>query len=90
MQITKEKLNTTIKMTAFWDIALHSLVDSDQYFRRAYCIHQGDVEVVSSAQMSVNIYGPTHWYIPEDSPLHTQHHENLKSHMTERLIIKQT
>jgi hypothetical protein len=39
------------------------------------------IEVGSSSEMSENIYEPTWWYIPEDSPLHAQQHENLKCHM---------
>jgi hypothetical protein len=29
----------SMKMTAFWDIALCSLVEVDQLFRGAYCLH---------------------------------------------------
>jgi hypothetical protein len=28
-----------MKMTAFWDIALCSLMDIEQHFRGAYCFH---------------------------------------------------
>jgi hypothetical protein len=34
---------TSIKMAAFWDVAPCSLVDINQSFRDAYCLHhQGD------------------------------------------------
>jgi hypothetical protein len=33
----------SLKMTVFWDVALYSLVEVDQRFRSAYCLHhQGD------------------------------------------------
>jgi hypothetical protein len=32
-----------MKMAVFWDVALCNLVDTDQSFREAYCLHhQGD------------------------------------------------
>jgi hypothetical protein len=32
----------SLKTTAFWDIALSSLVEVDQCFRGAYCLHNDD------------------------------------------------
>jgi hypothetical protein len=29
----------SVKMTAFWDVALCSLVEVDQHFRGVYCLH---------------------------------------------------
>jgi hypothetical protein len=33
---------TCMKMAVFWDVAACSLVDTDQCFREAYCIHKRD------------------------------------------------
>jgi hypothetical protein len=38
-------------------------------------------EAVSSSEISVNIYQITHSNIPEESHIHTCHHENLKSNL---------
>jgi hypothetical protein len=40
------------------------------------------MEAVSNSEMSINFYQNTWCIIPEDSHLHTHHHENLKSHQT--------
>jgi hypothetical protein len=37
---------------------------------------------VRPSETSVNFNVTTRRYIPEDSKLHTRHHENLKSHIT--------
>jgi hypothetical protein len=39
------------------------------------------MEAARTSETSVNIQLRTWQYIPEDSELHTRHHENLKSHM---------
>jgi hypothetical protein len=39
------------------------------------------MEAVSSSETSVNIYQTTQCNIPEESHLHTNHSENLKSHL---------
>jgi hypothetical protein len=38
------------------------------------------MEAVRTSETSDNIYLTTWHYIPEDSKLHTRHHENLKSY----------
>jgi hypothetical protein len=41
---------TSMKMTAFWDVAPLSLVEVDQCFRDAYCLHhQGDDALMMEA-----------------------------------------
>jgi hypothetical protein len=68
-------------MAIFWDIAPCSLVETDWHFRGAYCLHHQAWSAVST-EISVNLY-QTKWHnIPEDSHLHTCHHENLKYHQT--------
>jgi hypothetical protein len=64
-----------MKMAVFWDVALCSLVDTDQCFRGITMM-----EAITSYETSVNIYQTTQCNIPEDSHLHTRHYENLKSH----------
>jgi hypothetical protein len=38
------------------------------------------MEAVRTSEKSVNFNVPTWCYVPEDSKLHTRHHENLKCH----------
>jgi hypothetical protein len=47
------------------------------------------MEVVSSSETPVNICQTTWHNIPEDSHLHTCHHENLKSHILLRYSYPQ-
>jgi hypothetical protein len=71
-----------LKMTVFWYVVPCSLVEVYQHFRGACCLHnQGDValmmEAASTPETSVNFYQTIWCNIPEDSHLHTHHHENL-------------
>jgi hypothetical protein len=45
------------------------------------------IEAACTSETSVDIYLTTWQYIPEDSELHTRHHENLKSHMNLNNLI---
>jgi hypothetical protein len=64
----------------FWVVAPCSLVEVNQHFKGAFCLHhQGDhphVEAASTSETSV-----TWRNNPEDSHLHTRCHESLKSHI---------
>jgi hypothetical protein len=64
---------TTLKMAAFWGVALCSLVDINWCFRGAYCLHHYTItvmmEAVSSSETLDNIYLATRCNIPEDSHL---------------------
>jgi outer membrane phospholipase A len=62
-----------MKMSAFWDIALCSLIEVDQHFRGAYCLHHRGYKT------SVYFNDTTWCYILESCHLHNSHHENLKS-----------
>jgi hypothetical protein len=56
----KRELNMTLKMTVFWDTALHSLIDIDQVSEEVTAsIISVMIEVGSSSEMSENIYEPT-------------------------------
>jgi hypothetical protein len=65
------------KITVFWDIALCCLLESDQHFRGAHCLHQGDeshlitlmMEAVGTSETSVNFYQTTRCNIQENSHL---------------------
>jgi hypothetical protein len=76
-------------MANFWVVALYSLVEDYQHFRGACCLHHHHqaasiialmMEAASTSEMSVNFYQTAQHNNPEDSHLHTHHHENLKSH----------
>jgi hypothetical protein len=64
-------------MAGFWDVVPCSLVDINQHFIGAYCLHH---DVISSSETSVNTYQTTWHNTPQDSHIHTHHRENLKSH----------
>jgi hypothetical protein len=54
------RLINTLRMAVFLDVVLCSLVDTDQRFKGAYCLHlQGDeslmMKAVNSSETSVNI-----------------------------------
>jgi hypothetical protein len=43
LQVTTQRTNIDMKMTAFWDVAPCSLIEVYGRFRGAYCLHhQGD------------------------------------------------
>jgi hypothetical protein len=42
-------------------------------------------EAASTSEMSINFYQTAWCNIPEDSHLHTRHHESLKSHILDSL-----
>jgi hypothetical protein len=60
-------------MVAFWDVAPCSLVDIDERFRGAYCLHHQD----HTSETSVRLHGATS---QKTSNLDTCHRENLRSH----------
>jgi hypothetical protein len=63
-----------MKMAVFWDFAPCSMVEIDQRFRGAYCLHhQGGVTVGKF----LPDYMVQH---PDGSHFHIHHRENLKSH----------
>jgi hypothetical protein len=59
----------SMKITAFWDIVPHSLIEVDWRFRGAYCLHrQCDDGLWTSETL---VYYETTWhYIPEGCHLH--------------------
>jgi hypothetical protein len=60
------KIGKNLKMIAFWDIPLCTVIEVNRRFRGAYCVHQqGET---------------TRRYIAEGYHLHTRRRENLKSH----------
>jgi cell division protein FtsL len=61
-------------MTAFWDIALYSLVKAE---RRLIALM---MEAVRTSETSVYFKHTTRRYISEGYHLHTSHRDNLKSH----------
>jgi hypothetical protein len=66
-----------LKMAVFWDVAPYSLVENDQRFRGAYCLHH---QCKHSKRLSVStrLHDATS---QKTSHLHTRHRENLKSHL---------
>jgi hypothetical protein len=73
-------------MTVFWDAAPCSLVETDQHFKGAYCLHHQVIalmEAVSIYETSANFYQTTLRSIPEDSHLLVRCRENLKSHKSQ-------
>jgi hypothetical protein len=74
-------------MAVFWNVAPCSLVEFNQSFRGAYCLHHQDDTLIalmmgalSTYETLVNFYQTTQRNISEDSHLRTHHRENLKSH----------
>jgi hypothetical protein len=66
-------------MTAFWDTAPCSLVETDRRFRSAYCLlHQGDS--TPHLWKAISLYQTARRSIPDDNHLHTRLRQNLKSH----------
>jgi hypothetical protein len=59
----------SMKMTAYWDIELCSLVQVDQRFRGAYC-DALMMEAVHTSETSVNFYKNTQRNNPEGCHLH--------------------
>jgi hypothetical protein len=45
------------------------------------------MEAASTSEMSINFYQATQRNTPEDSHLHTHHHENLKSEIVILLLL---
>jgi hypothetical protein len=68
----------SMKMAVFWVIVPCSLVEVYRRFRGA---HHLMIEAASTSEMLANFYQTTWHYNPEDSHLHTHHHENLKSYL---------
>jgi hypothetical protein len=62
-----------MKMAVFWVVMPCSLVVCSLAITLM-------MEAASTSEMLVNFYQTTRNYNPEDSHLHTCHHENLKSH----------
>jgi hypothetical protein len=60
------------KMTAFWDVALCSLVEGDRPFSGAYCLRKGSltIEALRTSETWVYFNETTRRYIPES--LHLQ------------------
>jgi hypothetical protein len=61
-------------MAVFLAVVPSSLVEVYRQFRDACCLHR-------TSETSVKFYQTTWHNNPEDSHLHTHHHENLKSHL---------
>jgi hypothetical protein len=73
-------------MAVFWVVAPCSLVEVYHCFRGACRLHHWGTlmtEAARTSEMSVNFYQTTRHNNPEDSHLHTQCHENLKSHLVQ-------
>jgi cell division protein FtsL len=66
--------NVTFKMTAFWDIALYSLVKAERLLIALM------MEAICTSETSVYFKHTTRRYISEGYNLHISHHDNLKSH----------
>jgi hypothetical protein len=66
-----------MKIAVFWHVAPCNLVDTDQYFRGAYCQHQVALmkEAVNSSEMSVStrLHGTTSQETAVFSLLHVQY-----------------
>jgi hypothetical protein len=48
------------------------------------------MEAARTSEMLINFYQTTWCYNPEDSRLHTHHHENLKSYLSLRTFSNST
>jgi hypothetical protein len=77
-------------MTAFWDVALCSLVGVEWRFRDVYCLrHRGDegsmMEAVRTSETSADFHETAQRYIPE-SGRHILCRLNLKYHITVHFV----
>jgi hypothetical protein len=66
-----------MKFRVLWHTEPCSHVEVDRCFRGVYCLHHQDVLTMEAVRTRVT----TRRYIPEDSTLHTRHHQNLSSHI---------
>jgi hypothetical protein len=66
-------------MNIFWDAAPCSQVEIDRRFRGTNSLIALMMEAMSTSETSASFYETTWRNIPEDSNLHTRHHEILKS-----------
>jgi hypothetical protein len=76
----------SMKMAVFWVLAPCSLAEIYRRFRGAWLPASSGlialmIEAVNTSETSVNFYQTTRRNNPEDSHLHTQRRENLKSHL---------
>jgi hypothetical protein len=60
-------------MAVFWVVAACGLVEVSEVLAASMVM-----EAASASEMSVNFYKTIRHNNPEDSHLHTHHHENLK------------
>jgi hypothetical protein len=69
------------KFTVFWDVAPCNHVEVGRSFIALM------MEAVRVSETSVHFNGSTRRYIPEDSKLYTRHHENLKYHKLDKVLV---
>jgi hypothetical protein len=79
-----EDTRNGLKMTVFWNVVPSSMLDTDRYFRGAYCLHSDEK---SLSETSVSIYQNTWCNISEDSHFHNSHCEKLISVKRTGLIV---
>jgi hypothetical protein len=79
-----------LKMAVFWVVELCSLVEVNQRFIGACCLHLQGKEAASTSETSVNFCQTTRRNNPEDSHLHTRHRGNLKSQLWKSCCLHPT
>jgi hypothetical protein len=67
-----------MKMAAFWDVALSSLIEVDRRLRGTYYLHHQEVR---TSETSTYFKETTRRYIPEGCHLHTHCRENLRTNI---------
>jgi hypothetical protein len=68
-----------MNISVLWNITLCRLVDRDQHFRRAYCLHLQS-SLGGHCSWLVLTYQYTQCHIPEDRNTYQHQWENLESH----------
>jgi hypothetical protein len=53
-----------IKLTTFWDVTLHSLVNVGYLFLAGFTLQPFNMEATLSSEMPVNVYQTTQKHIP--------------------------
>ena len=85
VEVNLKEANTTTRIAVYWDVIYFSFGIYYQRFREALrvCLHFSTrkTKAASSSEMSIAL-GETTWsFIPERHSLHSDHRENIRSHV---------